>query len=180
MYVKGIQPCDVHQIVERVSRKYFGGNLTFTRTPEYYCGRGIRFTLRVRDSRGPGHRKGLDHGWRNGAKPRRMVAACYHAYGEVIRALLAAGAEWVQTAPITLERYRSGGAKPKRWTRETWREHAHEMAYVNIGSQMYPAYFADACDCEVGPMPEMAQKYAASTDWSGLKVNGTKSWPVSG
>ena len=171
MQVKGLSPGIVEFEIRRVSDRFFAGNLTSNRKPEPYRG-SVRFTLRVSDCRGPGHRRGVPHPW-EGHVRKRMVAACYHAYGEVIRGLLEAGAAWVQTAPITLERYRSKGAKPKRWTRETWSEHADAMAYVNIGSQMSPFNFAEACDCEVREMPGAPIKYPASPDCKTIPAD----WP---
>lgn len=171
MLVKGLHPAAVRSIVAEVSRRYFAGNLTFNRSPEAYRG-SVRFTLRVADCKGPGHRRGMP---RQGTR-KRMIAACYHAYGEVIRGLLDGGATWVQSAPITLERYRSKGARPLKWTRGTWIDNARDMAEVNIGSQMYPFYFADACDCGGGRMPEEPFKYPASPDYKPFKAGFD--WPV--
>jgi hypothetical protein len=103
-----------------------------------------------------------------------MVAACYHAYGEVIRELLNNGAEWVQTAPITLERYRTKGAKPMRWTLANWHEHADAMAYLNIGSEASPFTFAEACECCATVMPDAPRQYEGSEDWK----NRPDGWPV--
>src|SRR6267142_100406 len=94
MQVKGLDPAVVRSIVSEVSRRYFAGNLGFNRAPEAYRG-SVRFTLRVADARGPGHRRGTFA--RDGHAPKRLVAACYHGYGEVIRGLLNGGATWVQT-----------------------------------------------------------------------------------
>jgi hypothetical protein len=178
MYAKGIEPWKVAAVIDDVSEKCFAGNLKANRAPEYYRGKAVRFTLRVKDCRAPGHRLGMPHPWRDrngrGYKPRRMVAACYHAYGEVIRGLLDSGAEWVQTAPITLERYRSKGAKPLRWTRETWKDHADAMAYLNIGSDYSPFTFAEACECGATVMPDEPRRYEGSEDWKG-RPDG---WPV--
>lgn len=189
MQVKGIEPDKVREIVSEVSRRYFAGNLGFNRTPERWRG-SVRFTLRVADSRGPGHRRGFCRNRASG-KARRLVAACYHAYGEVIRGLIDGGAVWVKTAPIMLQRYRSKGEKPRAWDRGTWIDHARDMAEVNIGSTFEPLYFADACDCGEGMMPENPIKYPASPDFfekgqtsngqtSGLTKTGVSEWPIVG
>jgi hypothetical protein len=161
--------------------------VSFNRLPEAYRG-SVRFTLRVKDARGPGHRRGqMAH--ESTGKRRRMVAACYHAYGEVIRGLIDAGAAWVKSAPITLERYRSKGARPLRWDRGTWIDNARDMADLNIGSEYRPIYFSDACDCGEGMMPENPIKYPASPDFfekgqtlagktAGLTKTGIQDWPI--
>jgi hypothetical protein len=169
MIVKGLRAYEVHAVIETVSGRNFGGNLIAKRAPEDYRG-CVRFTLALRDSRGPGHRLGFTIA-ANG-KQRRLAAACFHAYGEVIRALLIAGAAYVQSAPITLQRVRSKGARPLRWTGETWKENADAMAYVNIGSQFEPLMFCEACECEQGPMPMHGETvYAASIDWPPMRVD---------
>lgn len=191
MIVKGLEPENVKRIIDRVSRECFAENVITKRAPENYRG-AVRFTLGLRDTRGPGHRRGFPHPWRTRQggeyKPKRIAAACYHAYGEVIRGLLEGGAAYVQSAPIALERARCG-SKPRRWTRETWYTHACEMAEVNIGSPMMPYLFADACDCGVGEMPDTPIKYPGSPDFFekgqtangrmvGLTLSGVPDWPI--
>lgn len=173
MIVKGMSPEHVGQLIARVSARNFGGNLIAKRKPEAYRG-AVRFTLAIKDSRGPGHRLGFSRNAASG-KRRRLAAACYHAYGEVIRELLELGAEYVQTAPIMLERARNKGARPSRWTRETWKKYADAMAEVNIGSQFEPLAFCDACECGQGNpahdlcgMPDHDRTaYPGSPDWKG-------------
>jgi hypothetical protein len=92
-----------------------------------------------------------------------MVAACYHAYGEVIRALFDAGAIRVETAPAVSER-RKGGERGAQWTAEGFDALAEQIAFRNIGSQISPFYFAEACDCDVREMPGRGHKYPASPD----------------
>jgi hypothetical protein len=167
MQVKGLDPAQVGRIVREVSRDWFAGNVTFQRLPEDYRG-SVRFTLRVKDAKGPGHRRG-QHFHKATGKRRRMVTACYHAYGEVIRGLIDAGANWVKSAPITLERYRSKGARPLKWDRGTWIDNARDMADLNVGSQMDPVCFSEACDCNEGMIPENPIKYPASPDWTGKR-----------
>lgn len=173
MIVKGLTPYMVACVIHTVSARSFGGNIETKRAPEAYRG-AVRFTIKAVKAAGPGHRCGF-HLTATG-KRRRLAAACYHAYGEVIRELLARGATYVQSAQIALERYRSKGAKPLRWTAETWWRNADDMARVNIGSTYQPLDFANACECGVGTMPnEGATRYHASSDWKG----GPKGWPAS-
>ena len=167
MIVKGLTAEEVRAAIGIVGARNFGGNLTVNREPEQYRG-GVRFTLRVESSKGPGHR--LGYSLNKAGNQKRLTAACFHAYGEVIRELLARGAKYVQSAPIMLERSRNKDARPARWTWDNWQENADAMAYQNIGSIMEPLMFCEACECEEGPMPRHAETvYAASPDWKAPK-----------
>lgn len=165
MQVKGLDRDQVREIVDQISKRQFAGNLIFEREPEVYRG-GVRFTLRVRDSRGPGHRRGFA-GY-DGRPPRRLIAACFHAYGEVIRALLDAGAERIDTAPARAER-RKGKDRGGVWGPGEFHRMAARIGDRNIGSMMAPMRFRDACDCGVGDMPPRGYDYAARQWADGLR-----------
>ena len=167
MLCKGKSPAEVRKIVERVSYMCFDGNLSFGREPEAYRG-AVRFTLRVSDSKGPGHRR-KTRVW-DGRKPGRLVVACYHAYGEVIRALLQNGATWIETGVMKLFQYRGSKVKPTRWSLRDFDTQVQYIAEINIGSQIYPVWFTEACDCETWGMPDQPQVYPASLDYKPREV----------
>lgn len=100
--------------------KRFNDNVSFERlTPE---GRRMRFTLRVKDSKGAGHRLGFTG--------RRMSKACWHVHGHFFDALLRVNPDvYIKPAGLTIDR--NGG---------NWQDR-------NIGSQMHPLYFSEACEC---------------------------------
>lgn len=72
----------------------FGGNVVFARSPEF-DGRAVSFTLRVRDSKAPGHRLGI--ALTSKGNRRRIPAACYHVHLEVMRQLFSLGASRILT-----------------------------------------------------------------------------------
>lgn len=161
MMVKGLTAEEVRAAIGIVGARNFGGNLTTNREPETYRG-GVRFTLRVESSKGPGHR--LGYNLNKAGNQRRLTAACFHAYGEVIRELLARGAKFVESAAIA--RFRIDGARSTRWNWDNWKENADAMAYQNIGSKTEPLMFCEACECEEGPMPhDNGTAYKGSDDW---------------
>jgi hypothetical protein len=70
------------------------------------------------------------------APGRRIPAACWHAYRDVLAALFdQCPAARVRTA---LAVYRG---------REGFERHYPATAYVNVGSQMQPAHMPELCDC---------------------------------
>jgi len=97
----------------------------------------IAFTLKVRDSKGPGHRLGFPQpprSWKgetNWKPGKRMPFACWHVHGYFFEALfqvnpnaaVLSGRSWIT---------KDGG---------NWQDR-------NIGSQAYPLMFSEACECE--------------------------------
>ena len=148
MTAKGLTVQQVEQAMARANTR-FAGNLIFNRKPEKYRGR-VRFTIRVNDCRGPGHRRRTTPAYRFPLKPPpRMACACYHAYGEVIRELFASGATLVETAATGRANWREGG-KGQAYRPDTFIYHAHRVGHLNIGSVARPCSFAAACDCGTG------------------------------
>ena len=110
----------------------FGGNITWKRSPEHI--RNTRqggpvhlATLTVKDSSGPGARRS-----RNG---RRIAAACWHAHGELFDAVW----EREEMASIVV----AGGPSGRRIMTSP----ADNWEDQNIGSNWYPFYFSEACEC---------------------------------
>ncbi len=125
-----------NQIVHalEVANEHFGGNLTFNRTGQR--GKDWLITLRVRDSRGPGHRLSPprylpwgDSNFQQG-KQRRLISACWHAHGRFIDAL-------PESAVVLTAR----GLKIHPG--DPWND-------FNIGSQMFPYQMSEACECPGG------------------------------
>lgn len=103
--------------------KQYRGNIEFETFEAN--GRGVNFTLRVKDSSGPGHRLGFTG--------RKMAKACWHAHGHFFEALLAIApdAEIVSRGGPGTKITRNGG---------NWQD-------SNIGSQVQPLMFSEACEC---------------------------------
>lgn len=109
-------------------------NLAFNRCdPE---GRGFRVTLRVKSSKGDFHRRAASNPFTE-AQGRRMVAVCYHGHYAFMRRLFELAPDVVICSAMAT----FNGAKE-------FEEKAEEVEYRNIGSQAYPTYYGDACDCD--------------------------------
>lgn len=130
MIAKGVTVDQVKQLVSNRSIHKWKGNVIFNRAPENY-GRSVRFTLRCDSSRGPGHRRGF--------QGQRMVAACFHAYTDMIKQIVKAGGQIKATG------FEDGGT----WiTSDNFSTAYSVAASRNIGSIVEPLYYAEACDCQ--------------------------------
>jgi hypothetical protein len=99
----------------------FDNNVTYNRAPEKQ-GKRLAFTLKVKDSRKPGARRGLTG--------RRSVAACWHVHGYFFDAV------WtIEPAAII-----DAGALRMTGKADNWQDR-------NIGSMYQPAMYSEACCC---------------------------------
>ncbi|HEU04028.1 MAG TPA: hypothetical protein ENH95_02765 [Nitrosopumilus sp.] len=101
--------------------KPYNGNIIFNRHPEP-VGKRFRFTLRVKDSRNGGARRGFDG--------KRMVSACWHVHGHFFECLF----KVVPDAFIITGKH-SITAILGNWVDQ------------NIGSMIKPLYHSEACEC---------------------------------
>lgn len=112
----------MERALKAVNRKYKGNVAFETFTPRK---NGVDFTLRTYDSKGPGARRSFSG--------RRMPKACWHAHGDFFEAVL-------KIAPEAVIISRGGpGARIDR-NGGNWQD-------CNIGSQVQPLMFSEACDC---------------------------------
>jgi hypothetical protein len=125
----------VSELVSKVSAEY-GGNVIMHpdaraiggADPDY----GFTGRLRTVTSTGPGARRSAS--WH---KPRRTVAACWHAYRDVLRAILT---EYPHARVRTMLATYNG-------------LDGFETTYpgtgdLNIGAIAFPKYMPDLCDCQ--------------------------------
>lgn len=116
---------DLHNALEIINKKY-EGNVEFNNFQPN--GKRVSFTLKVKDSKEPGHRLGMFV--TSKGNHLRMVSACWHVHGDFFDALFSVNpSATVTTAGKTITRH--GG----NW--QDW----------NIGSIMNPLYYSEACDC---------------------------------
>lgn len=87
-------------------------------------GEGIRFSLNVKDIKGPGVL--LD------SKRRRTTSACWHAHGHFIEELF----EAVEEAEVYFD-----------WTRSWITKAGGNRQDKNIGTEDHPLLISRACDC---------------------------------
>jgi hypothetical protein len=107
--------------LEQVNKQY-DGNIAFRETKQLSKNR-VKFTLTVRDTRGPGHRRGFSG--------RLVKAACWHVHGHFFDKLIRMDPEIFVI---------SGGNKRITSKGGNWQD-------WNIGSVISPLYFSQACDC---------------------------------
>lgn len=118
---------DLEEALKIVNKRY-GGNIRFNSDSDG----PQRFTLRLKDSHGPGHKvsvsyvMGLD--W---AKKRRINAACWHVHGHFFEALFK-----VQPKAVVYALGRQITKNYGNW--QDW----------NCGSGYYPVYASECCECE--------------------------------
>ena len=112
---------DLREALKAVNELY-NDNIMFKRLD------GKIFTLRVKDSKGAGARRGYN--FTKSGERRRLISACWHVHGDFFEALFKVNPRAVVHAgrrKITAE----GG----NW--QDW----------NIGSLITPLYHSEACDC---------------------------------
>ncbi len=117
MIIKNVTEKDLYEALRKVN-KHFDNNVIFEHCNSVNT-KGNRWSvrLRVKSSRGKGARLGFSG--------RHLINACWHVHGEFLEAL-----------PKDAVIYTAGKTVyPGDW--EDW----------NIGSQMNPMYFSEACEC---------------------------------
>jgi len=130
MKAKNVTVYEMEKALEAINRLYFDNNVTFNR---FDVNRnGINFTLKVKDSKKPGHRLGYPD-YETG-KQRRLASACWHVHGQFFDALIAVNpkAEIISTLRGQKVVINSEGGN--------WQD-------SNIGSIVRPMYYSEACDC---------------------------------
>jgi hypothetical protein len=93
-------------------------------------GSGVNFTLTVRKSTDKGGR--LGQCLTSKGNRRHIAAACWHVHGDFFDALF-------DVAPNAYVRSNGGSLKITK-DEGNWQDR-------NIGSQMHPLYYSEACDC---------------------------------
>lgn len=141
MEVKGMTPDQLRAVVDQVSRDHYGGNIMVDwerSSPRLLNQRGTRFRGRVlaRSSRGPGARRS----WSG----RRLTAACWHVFRDVIR-------EALRQYPDAA--FRTSMA---RYTAANFEDTYPATGYRNVGSMMCPVTMPELCDHsdDAGWVPE--------------------------
>lgn len=117
--------CTINQLEEALTivNKKYEGNIAWKRPPENLSKNSVRFTLRIKDSRKAGGRRGFN-GQRIG------ISACWHVHGDFFDALFS-------VCPTALV---SSAGKKITLDYGNWEDR-------NIGSIEEPLYYSEACDC---------------------------------
>lgn len=106
-----------------LTNKQYDNNIIWNRSPEYR-GKHLIFTLKVKDSKGKGARRGFSG--------KRLAHACWHVHGDFFDNLFEINPKAVVIA--------TGEEITKNYG--NWQDR-------NIGSQACPLYFSQACDCQI-------------------------------
>ena len=138
MQVRKATERDLRKALVKVNKRYHG-NVAFDKLQPN--GKAVTFRLRVSDVSKPGHRRGYqNYDLRTGeakGKPKRLHYACWHVHGHFFEALLA-------IAPDALIRAGTmhNSNAPHKITAQggNWQD-------WNQGSQMFPQYASELCDC---------------------------------
>lgn len=151
----------IEQLNEALSfvNKTFAGNIKFKNLKQISKNQ-VRFTLGVNDSKEPGHRRGYFA--RDGHKPKRLAAACWHVHGYFF--------EYLFLKYPNIKIY--AGALKMVSNYDNWQDR-------NIGSNFEPLQFSDACDCH-----KAKTRYIHTDGWRGYSepvnavcgANNTGSW----
>jgi hypothetical protein len=133
MVVKGITPDQFACVVRDVSNTRYDGNVRVDWGewgPALLNQAGTRFRGRVLvySSRGKGARRS----WSG----RRLAAACWHVFRDVVREALARYPDAVITTSMA------------RYTAENFESTYPATGEVNVGSMFEPAYLPDLCECD--------------------------------
>ncbi len=118
----------LRQIVTEVSDTLYDGNIRFKREPEK-AGRALRFTLTVATSKAKGGRRS--------SSGRRVCACCWHGHRDIMQHIFNG-----------YEDARLQTAQADYKGRADFEASFPSTGDVNIGSQMEPMAFSDACDCD--------------------------------
>lgn len=126
MKLYGVTEHELQAIIETISRVQYAGNLQLAYSEPKR--NHVEFTLRVQDSKGPGHRLGFSG--------RQMVSACWHAHRDVMRKifdkhpnarLISAFATYDGADDFVRSFERTGSR--------------------NVGSMVEPRYYREMCEC---------------------------------
>jgi hypothetical protein len=128
MKIRGLNTAEFTEIVQRVSVEIYDRNVIVEENAHDVGGNGCQARIKVKDSHGTGSRRTT--------KGRRMSLACWHAYRDVIHAVI----ESFPDARIDtgMEKYHGMAEFLRRYP---------STADQNIGSEFHPAYMPDLCGC---------------------------------
>jgi hypothetical protein len=131
MIAKNVSQTDLMNALLIVSNRLYDGNVIFKNLAK--IGNRYSFTLRVKDSKKPGHRLHIN---RFGGKNRRTPAACWHVHGDFFEALFSINpnAEIQSSGP-------NGKMVITKHNHNNWTD-------WNVGSQVFPVFYSESCECD--------------------------------
>ena len=106
-------------------------------------GSRIRFALRVVDCSKPGHRLHIRNSMSGKSHYKRSHYACWHAHRDVLAALF----DILPTAKV-LSGSRFANNNRIVYDGKQGFLATYQDSDRNVGSQMFPVYFSESCECE--------------------------------
>ena len=129
MKARNVSVMEMQLAMHNLNKRY-ADNVIFNRFDT--GGKVINFTLKVKDSSGPGARVHADHFGATKKDFRRSTSACWHVHGHFFEALLAVNPGAVVISMGTARIDIDGG---------NWQDR-------NIGSMAYPLMYSESCNCD--------------------------------
>lgn len=128
MKVKNVTQEQMEKTLEIINQKY-ENNVTWNRFESN--GKGFNFTLKVKNSKAPGHRLHISYSFNGLHSQKRSTSACWHVHGDFFDTL------WDISPDAII--YSNGVKMTGKY--DNWQDR-------NIGSQMFPVYFSESCECK--------------------------------
>ena len=133
MIIRKIKRNELEKALNKINKKY-KNNIIFNRFDQINDS-SFKITLKCKDSKKPGHRLGFkNYDWSTGeqiGKQRHLINACWHVHGDFFDAIFNINKD---------ARIRSNN-KLITINEGNWEDR-------NIGSQIYPMMYSEACECE--------------------------------
>lgn len=126
-----------------LTNKLFSNNITFKSLTVINDHR-VRFTLKCLSCKEPGHRLHIHYDDPFGKciqKTRRSPNACWHVHGYFFEMLFKVNPE---------AKVKSGSMIHEGINRGWITKDYGNWIDTNIGSQMFPLYFSESCECDMG------------------------------
>ena len=128
------------------TNQYFNDNVIFNRFER--VGKNFQVTLKVKNSKEPGHRRGFAFDpFPNIVKGKRLASACWHVWGVFFDELID-----INNNAIIISACGRNGKQKIDKTGGNWQER-------DVGSQMSPMYLSDLCDCYENEINIPSQRY---------------------
>jgi len=127
-------------IINHISAERYESNLNFSIKQSYETRKGwyvTQFRLSVKDCKGPGHKLGFTI--TKSGRRRRLSAACWHVFRDVIQGIYDTDTD--AKVKTSIANYTN---------KENFMGWYEDTGNINIGSMMEPLYFKDACECGLG------------------------------
>lgn len=125
MLLYKVNQATLEAIIEETSKEY-AGNIKLKSIATH--GKGLRFTITVKDSKNVGAKRGVSG--------RRISAACWHAHRDLMRNIFKANPD--ARLKTMLADYKG---------KQDFENKFQETGYVNVGSYFNPLEACNACEC---------------------------------